>query len=68
MATVHFQGVERAFQALVGKCVELFVASRAELLSDLYALNAALTIAVAAARDLVRFVQHEQTDRTVSLH
>ena len=67
-AAAHYERTKRAFQADIGIGDDFFAASGTRVLGVAHALDTTAAKAVAAARDLVWFAQHEQADGAVGLH
>ena len=68
MAAAHHERMKCAFQADIRIGGDFFTTRGTRILGIVHALDTTSAEAVAAARDLVWFSEHEQADGAVSLH
>ena len=68
MAAAHYERMKRAFQADIRIGGDFFATSGTRILGVVHSLDTTAAEAVAAARDLVWFSEHEQADGAVNLH
>ena len=67
-AAAHYERTKRAFQADIRIGGDFFATSGTCVLGVAHAMDTTAAEAVAAARDLMWFAQHEQADGAVGLH
>ena len=67
-AAAYYERTKRAFQADIRIGDDFFAASGTRVLGVAHELDTTAAKAVAAARDLMWFAQHEQADGAVGLH